>query len=33
MKSKNTDFLRFVWYFYQTTMYKNLNDTFLTKGP
>ncbi len=32
MKLKNTDFLRFVWYFYQTTMYQKSEWYFFDQG-
>ena len=32
MKPKNTDFLRFVWYFYQATMYQKSEWYFFDQG-
>ena len=32
MKPKNTDFLRFAWYFYQATMYQKSEWYFFDQG-
>ncbi len=33
MKPKNTHLLRFVWYFYQATMYQKSEWYFFDQGP